>query len=102
VTLNEPHRQHVYQRLVDAGTRPPRVAAAAGVAAVVLSATALVGRGSGAIAWAGLALGVGLFAWAWNMAARLERGRVPLPDGAPESEIGGAPPRAGRDGWPRS
>ena len=97
---NEPHRQHVYQRLVDAGTRPPRVAAAAGVAAVVLSATALVGRGSGAIAWAGLALGVGLFAWAWNMAARLERRRAPLPAGAPVPASADEPPAKRRSRRP--
>jgi FlaA1/EpsC-like NDP-sugar epimerase/UDP-N-acetylmuramyl pentapeptide phosphotransferase/UDP-N-acetylglucosamine-1-phosphate transferase len=83
---NEPHRQHVYQRLVDAGVSHARVAAAAAVGAVVLSATALMGRGSGTGAWAGLALGVGMFAWARSAASRLERHRAPVTPQAPASD----------------
>jgi FlaA1/EpsC-like NDP-sugar epimerase/UDP-N-acetylmuramyl pentapeptide phosphotransferase/UDP-N-acetylglucosamine-1-phosphate transferase len=74
---NEPHRQHVYQRLVDAGTSVSRVAAAAGTAGVVLSAIAFVTRGSMA-AWAGLAAGLALFVWAQKIAVRVERSPAPL------------------------
>jgi FlaA1/EpsC-like NDP-sugar epimerase/UDP-N-acetylmuramyl pentapeptide phosphotransferase/UDP-N-acetylglucosamine-1-phosphate transferase len=93
---NEPHRQHVYQRLVDAGVSHARVAAAAAVGAVVLSATALLARGSGLGAWAGLALGVGMFAWARSAAGHLERRRAPVTPEAPVSDSTYGPPPEGR------
>lgn len=88
---SEAHRQHVYQRLVDAGASPARVAAAAAVAALALSATALVARG-GSAAWAGLFLGVCLFAWARATVVRLERLRPPRL-AEPAGPAGAPPPR---------
>ena len=93
---NEPHRQHVYQRLVDAGTSPARVAAGAAVAAVVLSVVAFEARGSGAAAWVGLALGATLFVLARTAAARLERRRAPLAPEAPVSDGTSGPPEGRR------
>jgi UDP-N-acetylmuramyl pentapeptide phosphotransferase/UDP-N-acetylglucosamine-1-phosphate transferase len=78
---DEPHRQHVYQRLVDAGVSQARVAGTAGAGAVVLATIALATYRQGPLAWLGLAVGASLFAWAWRVGATFGRGRAPLAPG---------------------
>jgi Fuc2NAc and GlcNAc transferase len=60
----EAHRQHLYQRVVDAGERHHRVATGIGLGAALVSALALAGWStrSPAWSWAAIVLALGLFA----------------------------------------
>jgi Fuc2NAc and GlcNAc transferase len=72
---DEPHREHVYQRWANSGAGHERVTTwiAAGSLVTTLLAFLAWREGAAAVAWAGLAAGMVLFAVEWRMVARVER-----------------------------
>lgn len=81
--LHEPHRQHLYQRLVTAGWSHARVASLLGLGAVALTTAALLAwrviePGWG---WAALAFATTIFAGEWMLARRSALGST-APAGA--------------------
>jgi Fuc2NAc and GlcNAc transferase len=77
--LAQPHREHVYQRLIGTGLGHAAVAAALGAGSVVTTALGLVAlRAGGAWTWAALAAAAGLFALELLALARRGGGGAPL------------------------
>jgi UDP-N-acetylmuramyl pentapeptide phosphotransferase/UDP-N-acetylglucosamine-1-phosphate transferase len=71
----EAHREHLYQRWVQAGSGHGTVAAWVGLGALAASALGLVGwrTGGAAWSWAALAVGTAAVAAEWAFVRRLER-----------------------------
>jgi Fuc2NAc and GlcNAc transferase len=77
--FTEPHREHLYQRLVRAGATHRTVTLALGAGAAVLTAAALAGwRYGGAAEWLALGLAGALTAaeWAWARAREAQARRT--------------------------
>ncbi|HEX6739043.1 MAG TPA: SDR family NAD(P)-dependent oxidoreductase [Vicinamibacteria bacterium] len=98
----QPHREHLYQRIVDAGASHGQVALAIGVGSAVVSVAALLAWREGAPAWGALGLAVGLFAVeAWIVRELRRTAREPVPAGQPTVEMGWRWRLSGIGGWQR-
>jgi Fuc2NAc and GlcNAc transferase len=87
--LHEPHREHVYQRLVATGLGHAPVAAGLGAGSVLLTGLALLAwRRGGGWDWAALAAAVSLFAVELLLLARRSGGRAVGAPAVQEAHVG--------------